>query len=225
MLDVPDLVVPDLVVPILEAMEALLLGASGLIGSELLRQLRTNRAFTKITIPSRHDLTRPLPPSIYPEVVFCCLGTTIKKAGSQEAFREIDHHMIIRVAREARVKGARHFVVVSAMGADPQSRIFYNRVKGEMETELKTLGYPMVTIIHPSLLLGDRKEFRLGERIAAVMMTVGSPLIPKKWKAVKASEVAKMMMQLALKPGWKSEKMQGERVQGCRVVENAEIGG
>lgn len=212
----PDVAVP--VVAILEAMEALIIGGSGLVGSELLRQLRADRVFTKITSLSRQDLANPLPPSIYPEVVFCCLGTTINKAGSQEAFREVDHHLPIRIAREARKKGARHFVVVSAMGADAASTVFYNRVKGDMEAELQTLGYPLVTIIRPSLLLGERKEFRLGERIAAPLMNIFRPIIPKKWRAVQARAVATTMREIAWSPGCK-----GARVNGWKVIENAEI--
>lgn len=217
----PDVAVPDVAVPvvaILAAMEALIIGGSGLVGSELLRQLQADRSFTKITSLSRHDLANPLPPSIYPEVVFCCLGTTIKKAGSQEAFREVDHHLPIRIAREARRKGARHFVVVSAMGADTASSVFYNRVKGEMERELQTLGYPLVTIIRPSLLLGERKEFRLGERIAAPLMKIFRPIIPHKWRAVQARDVATTMREIAWSPGCK-----GERLNGWKVVENAEM--
>ncbi len=199
-------------------MEALIIGGSGLVGSELVRQLQADRSFTKITSLSRQDLANPLPPSIYPEVVFCCLGTTIKKAGSQEVFREVDHHLPIRIAREARRKGARHFVVVSAMGADATSSVFYNRVKGEMERELQTLGYPLVTIIRPSLLLGERKEFRLGERIAAPLMKIFRPIIPHKWRAVQARAVATTMREIAWSPGCK-----GERVKGWKVVENAEM--
>ncbi|RPI66547.1 MAG: hypothetical protein EHM43_11230 [Ignavibacteriae bacterium] len=194
-------------------MEILLLGGSGLVGSELLRQLQADRTFTKIIALGRAELASPLPPGLYPETVMCCLGTTINDAGSQEAFREVDHHIPIRIAREARRKGARHFVVVSAMGADPTSRIFYNRVKGEMEAELQALGYPHVTILHPSLLLGDRKKPRTGEKIAATLMTLCKPLIPKKWQAVHVSQVAKAMVQAALHPG----------LESVRVIENAEM--
>ena len=219
-LDVPDFAVPDLAVPdfaiaILEAMEILVLGGSGLVGSELLRQMQADRTFTKIITLGRTELSEPLKPGLYPETVMCCLGTTIKNAGSQEAFREVDHHIPIRIAREARCKGARHFVVVSAMGADPQSRIFYNRVKGDMEAELQTLGYPHVTIIHPSLLLGDRKQPRTGERIASVLMRLFKPLIPKKYQAVDVKDVARVMIQAAIHPGLKS----------VRVIENDEIVG
>lgn len=213
--EVADLEVAYCEVAILEAMEILVLGGSGLVGSELLRQLQADRTFTKIITLGRKELSAPLAAGLYPETVMCCLGTTIKTAGSQEAFREVDHHLPIRIAREARRKGARHFVVVSAMGADPQSRIFYNRVKGEMEAELQTLGYPHVTIIHPSLLLGRRKQPRAGERIASVLMRLFKPLIPKKWQAVDVKDVARVMIQAAIHPGLKS----------VRVIENDEIVG
>lgn len=194
-------------------MEILVLGGSGLVGSELLHQLQANRTFTKIIALGRAEVRSPLSPGLYPEAVMCCLGTTIKDAGSQDAFRDVDHHIPIRIAREALRKGARHFVVVSAMGADAASRIFYNRVKGEMEAELQALGYHHVTIVRPSLLLGDRKQPRAGEKIATFFMTLCKPLIPKKWRAVHAADVARVMVQEVLHPGH----------DGVRIITNDEI--
>lgn len=193
-------------------MHALVLGGSGLVGSELVRQLRADPSFTSVTTLGRAELVAPLPPSTRCDVVFCCLGTTIKVAGSQEAFREVDHHLPIRIARAALANGAQHFIVVSAMGADASSRIFYNRVKGDMEAELRSLGYPHVTIIHPSLLLGERKETRWGERIGSILMRAFSPLIPKKWQAVHVAHVARAMVEAAKHPQ-----------QGVRVIDNDEI--
>ncbi|HLP28215.1 MAG TPA: NAD(P)H-binding protein [Candidatus Didemnitutus sp.] len=193
-------------------MEALVLGGSGLVGSELLRQLNADAFFTSIISLGRKELAAPLPPTFHCDVVFCCLGTTIKVAGSQEAFREVDHYLPIRIARAALEKGAQHYIIVSAMGADVGSRIFYNRVKGEMEAELRSLGYPHVTIIHPSLLLGERKEPRWGEKIGSVLMRVFSPLIPKNWQAVHVRNVARVMVESAKHPR-----------DGVRVINNAEI--
>lgn len=193
-------------------MNALVLGGSGLVGTELLRQLRADSSFTDVTALGRAELAAPLPPTLHCDVVFCCLGTTIKVAGSDEAFREVDQHLPIRIARAALDNGAQHFIIVSAMGSDAKSRIFYNRVKGEMEAELRSLGYPHVTIVRPSLLLGERKEKRLGEKIGSVLMRMFSPLIPKKWQAVHVRNVARVMVESAKHP-------QG----GVRVINNDEI--
>ncbi|MBK7032027.1 MAG: NAD(P)H-binding protein [Ignavibacteria bacterium] len=193
-------------------MNALVLGGSGLVGTELVLQLRSDSSFTAVTALGRVELAAPLPPTLHCDVVFCCLGTTIKVAGSEDAFREVDQRLPIRIARAALEKGAQHFIIVSAMGADATSRIFYNRVKGEMEAELRTIGYPHVTIVHPSLLLGDRKEKRIGEKIASVLMRVFSPLIPKKWQAVHVRDVARVMVESAKNPH-----------PGVRVINNDEI--
>lgn len=190
-------------------MNALVLGGTGLVGSELLRQLRTDASFDVVYAPGRTELASPLPPDIKPDVVFCCVGTTIKVAGSQEAFRHVDHHLPVRMAQEMLGRGAQHYIVISAMGADVSSRVFYNRVKGEMEADLRALGYPMLTIVHPSLLLGDRKEPRLGEQIASFFMTRLKSLIPRKWRAVTSSAVARAMITAAKSP-----------VKGVRVIEN-----
>ncbi len=111
------------------------------------------------------------------DAVICCLGTTIKKAGSQEAFRAVDHDLVIGIAKWAKANGVRTFCVVSAVGADPGSKIFYNRVKGEMERDLKAIGLPVVHIFHPSILTGPRREERIGERIGIAVMSLISPLM------------------------------------------------
>jgi uncharacterized protein YbjT (DUF2867 family) len=193
-------------------MNALVLGGSGLVGTELMRQLKADSSFTAVTALGRAELAAPLPPTLHCDVVFCCLGTTIKVAGSEEAFREVDQHLPIRIARAALEKGAQHFIIVSAMGSDAKSRIFYNRVKGEMEAELRCLGYPHVTIVRPSLLLGERKEKRVGEKIGSVLMRVFAPLIPKKWQAVHVRKVAQVMVESA-----KNSQ------EGVRVINNDEI--
>jgi uncharacterized protein YbjT (DUF2867 family) len=136
--------------------------------------------------------------------VFCCLGTTIAKAGSQEAFRKVDFTYVVEAARVASDAGAEQFLVVSAVGADPSSRVFYNRVKGEMEAAVKRLPFRALWIVRPSLLLGDRKEFRLGERIAEL---VSRPLAIfffgryRRYRPVHARDVAAAMVRLALEEG------------------------
>jgi uncharacterized protein YbjT (DUF2867 family) len=131
--------------------------------------------------------------------VFCALGTTIRKAGSQEAFRRVDFGYPLAIARAAGARGACHLLLVSALGADAHSRVFYNRVKGELEEAILALGYPSVTIARPSLLLGDRSERRVGEEFAKKI----GWLSPARWAPVKASQVALALVRAAHagKPG------------------------
>ncbi|HVK60359.1 MAG TPA: hypothetical protein VM432_02365 [Bdellovibrionales bacterium] len=138
---------------------------------------------------------------------FCALGTTIKKAGSQEAFRLVDETYVVRFAEIAKRQNARVLVIVSAVGADPLSPIFYNRVKGEMESKIRALGLRSVYVLHPSLLLGHRNEFRLGEKIAELAAPVLSPLLFgsfAKYRPVQADRVAVVAIECAAKaePGF-----------------------
>lgn len=125
------------------------------------------------------------------DAVFCALGTTIKIAGSQERFRYVDHDLPLLAARVAHQRGVPHYLLVSAMGANARSRIFYNRVKGETERDLQQLGLRSLTIVRPSLLLGARAEFRLGERIAEKLAF----LTPPSMKPIPASDVARAMIE------------------------------
>ena len=142
------------------------------------------------------------------DIAFCCLGTTIKQAGSEAAFRAVDLDMVVAFAKRAREMGARHLIVISAIGADPKSSIFYNRVKGEMEQALKAQDWPQLTIVRPSLLLGERLEPRLAEQLAGPL----SKLIPGKYRGIEVCELARAMWRLAL-----------EEQDGVRVVESDEL--
>jgi uncharacterized protein YbjT (DUF2867 family) len=126
--------------------------------------------------------------------IFCCLGTTMKKAGSKEAFRKVDYQYPMDIARLGLANGAQQFAIVTAMGADTKSTFFYNRVKGEVERDLAALNYPTLLIFRPSLLLGNRGESRLGERLAEGAMRLLSPIIPAKYKGVDGSKVANAML-------------------------------
>jgi len=207
-------------------MHALLLGATGLVGRELLTQLATEPACTSITVLAR----RPLPPAaLGPKVearvvdfdhleqagdlppvdaVFCTLGTTIRQAGSQQRFREVDFGYPLAVAKLALARGARHFLLVSAVGASARSRVFYSRVKGELEDAVGALGYRSVTIARPSFLLGEREEFRLGERI----LTPFAFLVPGRLRPVQAAAVAGVLVRAAVVDA-----------AGVRIVESEEI--
>ena len=129
--------------------------------------------------------------------VFCCLGTTIKTAGSQEAFLKVDFTYVIESARIAKSQGATAFSVVSAMGANSKSGIFYNRVKGDMEEALQKIGFSSLLIFRPSLLIGERKEVRTGEIIGAAISNLFSFVFVgglKKYKPIQGSLVAKSML-------------------------------
>jgi uncharacterized protein YbjT (DUF2867 family) len=179
-------------------------GASGLVGSHLLTLLLNE--FDQVAAVTRRPLgvldarlceiafSDPLPPI---DAAFCCLGTTIKKAGSQEAFRQIDFDAVIAFAKAARRAGARHFAVVSSIGAAPGSSNFYLRVKGEMEESLRPLGFERVAVMRPSFLMGDRKEARPGEKIGiAVARALGFLLIGplQKYRAIEAGRIARTMI-------------------------------
>ena len=200
----------------------LLAGATGLTGEHLLDRLLNEPTITRVLAPSRRPLAKhphlenPVgDPSVFlPElkgrvdIAFCCLGTTIKLAGSQEAFRAVDHDMVVAFAKRAREMGARHLIVLSAIGADPKSSVFYNRVKGEMEQSLRAQGWPQLTIARPSLLIGERTEPRLAEQLAAPL----SRLIPGKYHGIEACQLARALWRLAL-----------EEQDGVRVVESDEL--
>ena len=142
------------------------------------------------------------------DVAFCCLGTTIKQAGSEQAFRAVDHDMVVAFGKRAREMGARHLIVVSAIGADPKSSVFYTRVKGEMEQSLRAQGWPQLTLARPSVLIGERLEERPVEKIAATL----SKLVPGKYRGIEACELARALWRLAL-----------EEQNGVRVVESDEL--
>ncbi|GAB4010444.1 oxidoreductase [Spirosoma migulaei] len=188
---------------------ALVLGATGLIGELLTHRLVDSPFYNNVKVLVRKSLSWQHPrlqevqfdfdhPNgllTQADDIFCCLGTTIKKAGSKEAFRQVDYHYPIDIARLSLANGAKQFAIVTAMGANEDSSIFYNRVKGEVERDLTALNYPTLLIFRPSLLLGNRSENRLGERIASGAMRLFSPLIPAKYKGIKADKVAKSMLE------------------------------
>jgi nucleoside-diphosphate-sugar epimerase len=145
---------------------------------------------------------------------FCALGTTIKAAGSKEKFFEIDHDFVVNFARWAKEKGAKKMIYVSAKGADKSSNIFYNQVKGKVEESLKELQFDQLVIFRPSLLMGNRLEFRLGEEFAKILM---KPLIwlklLKKIRPVYDHQVAKAMVDHAQKNTAKVKVIPSEDIQ------------
>lgn len=210
---------------------ALLLGATGLVGGHCLALLLAHPAWSRVVVLGRRTLPREHPKleqhvvdfdqldshteCFGAEDVFCCLGTTIKQAGSEEAFRRVDFGYVTQAARVASTRGAEQFGLVSALGADADSRVFYNRVKGEAEDAVRALPFQSVHILRPSLLLGKRKEFRLGERIAEAATRPIRPLMRgplRRFRPIPARAVAAALVRLA-----------EERRSGVRTVESDQI--
>lgn len=196
---------------------ALIAGASGLVGSHLLQLLLRSKAYGKVISLGRRPLSLRHPKleqhqadfaqlpdfrAWQPDDVYCCLGTTIRKAGSKAAFRQVDYdYLVALAAKTARLPEAQ-FLLITAMGADPGSGLFYNRVKGEAERDIRKLPLHALHIIRPSLLLGERTEMRTGELLAqktgiALQFLFTGPL--KKYKPIPAEVVAAAMVQAALR--------------------------
>ena len=195
-------------------MIATLIGGTGLTGSSLVRQLLADPAITKVISISRKSLEISSPKlaevlisdlaelssiesKIRGDLYFCCLGTTIKAAGSKENFKKVDHAAIVAFAKIARAHDAKSFTLVSAMGANANSMIFYNRVKGRTENDVRALGLRSLIIFRPALLVGRRHEFRLAERIMAKTLVPLSLVLPvriQKSLVTKAETLAARML-------------------------------
>ena len=198
-------------------MTAALVGATGLIGSYLLQELLNDTYFDTVRILIRRpvDINHPklekkivdfndsdslLVALSNSDVVFCSIGSTMKKVkGDKEAYRKIDFEIPVKLARFCKMTGCEKFILVSSAGANSKSRNFYQQLKGETDEAVKGSALKTIHIMRPSLLLGERKEFRLGENIGKVVMTSLSFLIPEKYKAIQGKDVAKVMLALAKK--------------------------
>ncbi|PTY03782.1 oxidoreductase [Opitutaceae bacterium EW11] len=188
-------------------------GASGLVGSFCLKHLLDSPVYSRVVAVARRELPIQHPkltqalvnfavldPSPGVDDVFCCLGTTIRQAGSREAFRRVDFGYVVSLAEAAVHSGANQFLVVSSVGADPASPNFYLRVKGEMERAILQWPFAAVHLFRPSLLIGPRRQFRFAERLGAVMAPIVSPLLRgslRRYRPVQASAVAGAMLAAA----------------------------
>ncbi len=193
---------------------ALVAGASGLIGRELLEYLLSSPVYHKVIVLvrreidlSHHKLVQELVDyrnldlsKIKVDHVFCTLGSTIKKAGSKKAFREVDEVLPLKIARQLHKNGSELYSIVTAMGANSSSSIFYNKVKGQVENALQEIGFKHLGIFRPSMLLGDRKESRLGEEIGQRVMSCLDFLTPANYKAIHVKKVALAMLHHAERP-------------------------
>lgn len=211
---------------------AVVAGASGLVGGALSRRLAESPEWGEV----RLLLRRPIPEftlgkvrqvivdwerladwqaELAADAVFCALGTTRAKAGSPAAFRRVDYDYPLELGRLAKAAGARHFGLVSSVGANPRSSALYTRVKGEIELALQGLGLPSLAILRPSLLLGDRAEFRFGERVAIAVMKPLGPLLAgslARYRGIEATTVAAAFERLAL-----------TAAPGVQILESEEI--
>ncbi len=196
--------------------KALITGASGLIGKELTDLLLQSGEYQEILILVRKPLNirhpkltqiiynfdHPDNSVIQADDIYCTLGSTIKKAGSKEAFRKIDFEYPLQIAQAALQNGARQLLIVTALGSDPKSMIFYNRVKGEVEKALEKLDYGSLHIFRPSLLTGNRTEKRAGENFAKILAKIVDPLLMgplQKYRSIQGKQVAKAMIKVAQK--------------------------
>lgn len=210
---------------------AVILGSTGLTGSHLLNLLLDGEAYGKVIsfVRKQTGISHPklkehvvdfdrldtFKDLVQGDDLFCCLGTTIKKAGSQEAFKKVDLIYPITFARLAKANGIKHYLLISSMGANPNSKTFYLKVKGECEEQLKQFQFESTSIFEPSLLLGKRQEFRLGEWISQHLMKFFSFLMVgklRKYRAIESSDVAKAMYTVAQR-----------REKGAQVIKLDEI--
>jgi uncharacterized protein YbjT (DUF2867 family) len=193
-------------------MKAAIAGATGFIGSQLLELLKDDAVIGSVQVLSRRPLDLPtkftviqgdlLQPALTGplDVAFCALGTTMAVAGSKEAFYRVDHDLVLTFAKAAKAQGAEKFVLVSSIGADVGSSNYYLKVKGEAESDLRALGFRSLIILQPSLLMGERREFRFGERVGQGAMSLLGPLMLgplAKYRGIHGRTVANAMLRLA----------------------------
>lgn len=211
-------------------MKVMLVGATGLVGGQVLQQLLDDARCDAVVAPTRRalelvdaalrnpvvDFARlPVDADWWAvDAVICALGSTLKQAGSREAFARIDHDYPLQVATLAQAHGAQAFVLNSAMGADAGSRIFYNQVKGRLEQDLRGLGYRSLTLVRPGLIGGERSERRTGEHLASVVLGALGPVLPKAWRINPAVNIAAAMVEAAMAPR-----------SGVQIVGAAELSG
>ncbi|MGK5036260.1 NAD-dependent dehydratase [Janthinobacterium sp. LB3P118] len=194
-------------------MKLILIGATGLVGREVLRLALMDARVSKVVAPARKALAAHakleaplvdfdhLPPDApwwQADAVICALGTTMKVAGTQQMFMRVDHDYPLAVARLALAAGTRTYALNSAAGANAASRLFYNRVKGELERDLETLGFESLTHVRPGLIGGERDVARAGEGAALHLLRVLGPVLPRRWRINPAPRIARALLEAAI---------------------------
>ena len=208
---------------------ALIIGATGLVGSKIVRRLNDSKFYLNVVLLVRRksefnhlkfeervinfdNINQEL---IKGDDVFCAIGTTLKKAGSKENQYKIDCEYPFKIAKIAKANNAKQFILVSSLGADPNSSNFYLRTKGELEEKIATLNFETFIILRPSIIIGKRPEFRLGETIGIFFITVFGPLFfgnLKKYKGVRAGAIASRMVIAA-----------NQNLKGKHIIESDKI--
>ncbi len=210
-------------------MKVLLLGATGLTGGLVLEGLLAADQVSQVVAPTRRALTieheklqaaavdfahlEEQAALFKVDAIICCLGTTIKKAGSRKRFREVDYGYAIKAAELGRQQGAEAFILMSAIGASSSSPVFYNRTKGELEDDLKGLGYPYLSIYQPGLLLGERSEQRTAEALGMKAMPAINGLLQgplRKYRGIEAATIARAMVHEIIELAEKGASRHGE---------------
>ena len=200
----------------MEGMSVLILGASGLTGSYLLSELLELNEIQSVTALVRSPLGRDHPKltvvqadlfdlesvedRFQVDVVYCCIGTTAAKTPDKTIYRKIDMGITVEAARLASKHGVKQFMVISSMGANPNSKVFYNRLKGEMEEAVLALDIPKIHILRPSLIGGDRLEKRRGEKLALRLMKTFKAVVPANYRIIHPRTIAHAMIKLTLNP-------------------------
>lgn len=217
-----------------QAMATLLLaGATGLVGGHALRQSLADSRIESVVAPTR----RPLPPHpklVNPivdfgdlprdapwwnvDAVICALGTTIRQAGSEAAFRKVDFDCVLDVARLARLHGATAFALTSSLGANAKSRNFYLRTKGEAEKALQDCAFASLTLVRPSMIGGERERARPLEQFGVRAMRAFDPLIPRRWRVVPAERIAHALIEAALAAAPGCTTIESEGLQPGRAT-------
>jgi uncharacterized protein YbjT (DUF2867 family) len=195
-------------------MRLLLLGATGLVGSSALKLALANDAFSEVIAPTRKPLApsarlvNPVMPRIEDvapalksydlDAVVCALGTTQAKAGSKQAFRHVDYELPVVLGTAARAAGVETCAIVTAMGASVDSMIFYSRTKGEVERDIRSIGFRSLTICRPSLIGGERNEFRLAEHAGLTLAQFLAPVLPRKFQINPAQAIAAALLDAVI---------------------------
>jgi uncharacterized protein YbjT (DUF2867 family) len=206
----------------------LIVGSTGLVGRAVMMLALADASIARVVVPTRRPLGLQHEKLVNPVVdfdalparaewwrvdaVICTLGTTIRKAGSQAAFRKVDHEYPMAVARLARAAGAAAFAFTSSTGANAKSRTFYLRTKGETERDLAGVGFDSLTVVRPSLIGGDRDERRWGESLGLKILSALEPLLPGRYRIVPAERIAAMLLESAM-----------AEQPGVRIVESEAI--
>ncbi len=197
---------------------AIIIGATGMVGKQVLNLLLESSAYKRVIAVTR----KPIPPhpklknmviefdhlaeslkTVKADDAFCCLGTTIKQAGTKAAFHKVDYTYNFEYAHTLKQNGCQHFLLISSLGAFPKSVVFYSRVKGLLEKDITALNFPRFSIFRPSLLIGERDENRLGENISAALFPIISPFLRGGLRAIQpitGADVAHAMVAVAQQP-------------------------